>query len=266
MAAEPPLTPGTARRSSARIAPTPSGQRLDSAVEPDRLVKTHCCFCGQQCGIQLKVKDNQVIGFEPWEDFPFNQRHALPQGRQALPARLAPRPAAHAPTAATRRRRRASAPLRLRRGDPARRRGDRAHPVDVRHRRLRRPRRREPDDREVLPAGQVRPRVPEDPIHRLQRPAVHGQRRGAATRRRSASTGPPTRGPTSSQAEVDLDQRRQRRRVRADHHQLRLAGPRERRRRSSSSIRASRRSPAPATCSCRSSPAATSPCSTASCT
>ena len=23
--------------------------------EPDRLVKTHCCFCGVQCGIQLKV-------------------------------------------------------------------------------------------------------------------------------------------------------------------------------------------------------------------
>src|SRR5690606_43612 len=22
---------------------------------PDRLVKTHCCFCGQQCAIQLKV-------------------------------------------------------------------------------------------------------------------------------------------------------------------------------------------------------------------
>jgi assimilatory nitrate reductase catalytic subunit len=33
---------------------------------PDRLVKTHCCFCGQQCGIQLKVRDNQVVGFEPW--------------------------------------------------------------------------------------------------------------------------------------------------------------------------------------------------------
>ena len=30
--------------------------------EPDRTVATHCCFCGQQCGIQLKVKDNKVIG------------------------------------------------------------------------------------------------------------------------------------------------------------------------------------------------------------
>ena len=51
-----------------------------TGVEPDRIVKTHCCFCGQQCGIQLKVKDNQVIGFEPWEDFPFNQGRLCPKG------------------------------------------------------------------------------------------------------------------------------------------------------------------------------------------
>src|SRR5262245_45779186 len=48
--------------------------------EPDRLVKTHCCFCGQQCGIQLKVKDNRVIGFEPWEAFPFNRGKLCPKG------------------------------------------------------------------------------------------------------------------------------------------------------------------------------------------
>lgn len=48
--------------------------------EPDRLVKTHCCFCGQQCGIQLKVKDNRVIGFEPWEEFPFNRGKLCPKG------------------------------------------------------------------------------------------------------------------------------------------------------------------------------------------
>ncbi len=48
--------------------------------EPDRLVPTHCCFCGQQCGIQLKVKDNKVVGFEPWEDFPFNQGKLCPKG------------------------------------------------------------------------------------------------------------------------------------------------------------------------------------------
>jgi assimilatory nitrate reductase catalytic subunit len=47
---------------------------------PERMVKTHCCFCGQQCGIQLKVRDNHVIGFEPWEDFPFNQGKLCPKG------------------------------------------------------------------------------------------------------------------------------------------------------------------------------------------
>jgi assimilatory nitrate reductase catalytic subunit len=56
------------------------GLQLATGVEPDKLVKTHCCFCGQQCGIQLKVKDNQVIGFEPWEDFPFNQGMLCPKG------------------------------------------------------------------------------------------------------------------------------------------------------------------------------------------
>lgn len=57
-----------------------SGARLDTGIEPDRVVQTHCCFCGQQCGIQLKVKDNEVIGFEPWYDFPFNQGKLCPKG------------------------------------------------------------------------------------------------------------------------------------------------------------------------------------------
>jgi assimilatory nitrate reductase catalytic subunit len=60
---------------------TPSGGWQHEATHaPDRLVKTHCCFCGQQCGIQLKVRDNQVIGFEPWEEFPFNQGMLCPKG------------------------------------------------------------------------------------------------------------------------------------------------------------------------------------------
>ncbi len=66
-----------------RFGPHPShsaGVRLATNIEPDRIVKTHCCFCGQQCGIQLKVKDNVVIGFEPWEEFPFNQGMLCPKG------------------------------------------------------------------------------------------------------------------------------------------------------------------------------------------
>lgn len=67
--------------------------RVDSGVEPDRTVKTHCCFCGQQCGVQLKVKDNTIIGIEPWYDFPFNRGMLCPKGvtrylQQAHPDRM----------------------------------------------------------------------------------------------------------------------------------------------------------------------------------
>jgi assimilatory nitrate reductase catalytic subunit len=67
--------------------------RAESGVEPDRYVKTHCCFCGQQCGMQLKVKDNTIIGIEPWYDFPFNGGMLCPKGvkrylQQAHPDRL----------------------------------------------------------------------------------------------------------------------------------------------------------------------------------
>lgn len=58
---------------------TPPGG-WSSSVKPDRLVKTHCCFCGLQCGLQLKIKDNQVIGFEPWEEFPVNHGMLCPKG------------------------------------------------------------------------------------------------------------------------------------------------------------------------------------------
>src|SRR5262245_40938675 len=48
---------------------TPPGGWGEESVHPaEKLVKTHCCFCGQQCGIQLKVRHNHVIGFEPWEE------------------------------------------------------------------------------------------------------------------------------------------------------------------------------------------------------
>jgi assimilatory nitrate reductase catalytic subunit len=59
---------------------TSTGSRLSTSGGPDTLVKTHCCFCGQQCGIQLKVRDNEVVGFEPWEEFPFNRGMLCPKG------------------------------------------------------------------------------------------------------------------------------------------------------------------------------------------
>jgi assimilatory nitrate reductase catalytic subunit len=59
----------------------PPGGWKDESVHPaEKLVKTHCCFCGQQCGIQLKVRENTIIGFEPWEEFPFNRGMLCPKG------------------------------------------------------------------------------------------------------------------------------------------------------------------------------------------
>lgn len=58
----------------------PGGWERGTAGGPTKLVKTHCCFCGQQCGIKLKVRDNQLVGFEPWEDFPYNKGTLCPKG------------------------------------------------------------------------------------------------------------------------------------------------------------------------------------------
>lgn len=52
----------------------------NAGIDVDREVKTHCCFCGQQCGIILKVKDDEVVGFEPWYEFPFNEGKLCPKG------------------------------------------------------------------------------------------------------------------------------------------------------------------------------------------
>lgn len=50
--------------------------------EPDAVVETHCCFCGMQCGIKLLVKSDRIVGFEPWEEFPFNEGRLCPKGVQ----------------------------------------------------------------------------------------------------------------------------------------------------------------------------------------
>ncbi|MDN3688573.1 molybdopterin oxidoreductase family protein [Cyclobacterium jeungdonense] len=60
----------------------PPQSGFEGSHEPDKLVKTHCCYCGMQCGIQLKVKDNKIAGFEPWMEFPFNEGRLCPKGVQ----------------------------------------------------------------------------------------------------------------------------------------------------------------------------------------
>lgn len=57
-----------------------TGARLDPGSVPDRAVNTHCCFCGQQCGITLLVKDETVIGFEPRYDFRSTRENYVPKG------------------------------------------------------------------------------------------------------------------------------------------------------------------------------------------
>ncbi len=78
--AKPPLNlPELKKQFGPSLPEVPPGG-WQAAGDPDRLVATHCCFCGQQCGINLKVKDNKVVGFEPREDFPFNRGKLCPKG------------------------------------------------------------------------------------------------------------------------------------------------------------------------------------------
>ena len=41
---------------------TKESARARASQTADEFVKTHCCFCGLQCGIKLKVKDKKVVG------------------------------------------------------------------------------------------------------------------------------------------------------------------------------------------------------------
>lgn len=58
----------------------PDKEGLPGRDEPDTVVETHCCFCGMQCGIKLLAKNNKVVGFEPWMEFPFNEGRLCPKG------------------------------------------------------------------------------------------------------------------------------------------------------------------------------------------
>ena len=79
MAKEPAPAKDINRRYGPHVQYTPPGGWVKSGG-PAKLVKTHCCFCGQQCGIQLKVQDNEVVGFEPWYEFPYNKGMLCPKG------------------------------------------------------------------------------------------------------------------------------------------------------------------------------------------
>jgi len=46
----------------------------------DRMVPTHCPYCGMQCGMNLLVDNNHVVGVEPRYDFPVNEGRLCPKG------------------------------------------------------------------------------------------------------------------------------------------------------------------------------------------
>jgi assimilatory nitrate reductase catalytic subunit len=57
--------------------------KWESTEEIEKYVPTHCCYCGVQCGMYLKVEDGKVVGVEPRYDFPLNQGMLCPKGATA---------------------------------------------------------------------------------------------------------------------------------------------------------------------------------------
>ncbi|HJS52762.1 MAG TPA: molybdopterin-dependent oxidoreductase, partial [Pyrinomonadaceae bacterium] len=46
----------------------------------DKVVPTHCPYCAVQCGMNLLVENDHVVGFEPRYDFPVNEGKLCPKG------------------------------------------------------------------------------------------------------------------------------------------------------------------------------------------
>ncbi|MFF0830513.1 molybdopterin oxidoreductase family protein [Brevibacillus sp. NPDC003359] len=56
---------------------------IENKIHPnEKLVSTHCCYCGMQCGMNLRVDTttNKIIGVEPRYDFPVNLGKMCPKG------------------------------------------------------------------------------------------------------------------------------------------------------------------------------------------
>lgn len=56
---------------------------IENKTHPnEKLVSTHCSYCGMQCGMNLRVdtKVNKIIGVEPRYDFPVNLGKLCPKG------------------------------------------------------------------------------------------------------------------------------------------------------------------------------------------
>lgn len=63
-----------------------SQREFDAIVrEGEENIATHCCFCGMQCGMNIRVEQEtkKVIGVEPRYDFPMNGGRLCPKGVSA---------------------------------------------------------------------------------------------------------------------------------------------------------------------------------------
>ena len=54
------------------------GWRADRVI--DKVVPTHCPYCAVQCGMNLLVEKDHVVGVEPRYDFPVNEGRLCPKG------------------------------------------------------------------------------------------------------------------------------------------------------------------------------------------
>jgi assimilatory nitrate reductase catalytic subunit len=54
-----------------------------SEEQVERYVPTHCCYCGVQCAMYLKVSHGKVVGVEPRADYPLNHGMLCPKGATA---------------------------------------------------------------------------------------------------------------------------------------------------------------------------------------
>jgi assimilatory nitrate reductase catalytic subunit len=54
------------------------GWRADRII--DKVVPTHCPYCAVQCGVNLLVENEHVVGFEPRYNFPVNEGRLCPKG------------------------------------------------------------------------------------------------------------------------------------------------------------------------------------------
>ena len=58
-------------------------KEIENVEHPnEKLIKTHCSYCGMQCGMNLRVNTatNKIIGVEPRYDWPVTVGKMCPKG------------------------------------------------------------------------------------------------------------------------------------------------------------------------------------------